>query len=280
MTISSLILEPKVAEKALKSLHKTSALHRRFCTGTSTHFAGTRRGIDPRVVNDPAARPDFYPEETEEIEEEFDAEAQRIEEMRLAFNLPKNGWFATDHTFIQPTEEPGIWRFGITNYMKAYFAYVYKLNITCSVGEQLSYMSAPLDIEFEAAGRAQEAVPDCHIFCPPLLTCYVQGVNWPLVHQPRKVLDDHPDHEWLLEVFWPGDPGAEENFVDGYPGQWMDTTAYVDFIMSLDPRDLYSRFPCLRVGDPALVEMSNYDGNTGDRIHKPTWKPDWWPWGF
>lgn len=276
MTISSYLLRQKNVQKPI-----TNIVERRFCASTFGKPVAQRRGLDPRVVNHPATRPDFYPEVIEEDPGEYvDPEKEKLEEMRLAFALPKDAWFATDHTFIQMTEEQDIWRFGITSYMKAYFAYVYNINVLCSVGERLTYLSAPIDIEFEAAGRSQEAVPDTHIFTPPMLTSYVQAINWPLVHQPRKVMDDSPQHEWLLELFWSGNPTLDENYVDGYPDQWMDVKTYTDFLMSLDPRDLYSRFPSLRVGDPALVEFNNYDGNNRDRVHKATWKPDWWPWGM
>jgi len=275
MTISTYLLRQR---NLAKDIRVVANAHREFCSTFGKPLA-KRRGLDPRVVRMPDSRPDIYADPNEE-QEEIDPEKEKIEEMRMAFALPKDAWFASDHTFIQQTEEPGIWRFGITSYMKAYFAYVYAINVTCSVGERLTYVSSPLDIEFEAAGRSTEAVPDTHMFTPPMLISYVQAINWPLVHQPRKIMDDTPQHEWLLELYWDGNPAIEENFVDGYPGPWMDTKTYVDFLMNLDPRDLYSRFPSLRVGDPALTEFSNYDGNTRDRVHKVSWKPDWWPWGM
>lgn len=270
MTISSYFLRRRGVNTTLRSIQN--------CGRRGFVISASRRGVDPRVVDHPTLREENFPELRQE-EDDYDEEAEKIEEMRIAFALPKNAWFSTDHCFIQYTDEPDVWRFGITSYMKAYFAYVYTINVTCSVGEQITYLSAPVEIEFEAAGVAVDAVPDSHIFTPPILMSYVQGINWPLVHQPRKVMEDNPQHEWILELYWHGDPKVEGTFVDGYPGEWMDTQKYVEFLMSLDPRDLYSRFPSLKVGDPSLCEFNNYDGNSRDRIHKPTWKPEWWPWG-
>eukprot|EP00494_Astrolonche_serrata_P000137 UN00139 len=139
----------------------------------------------------------------------------KIEEMRQAFSLPADAFFCKDHTYLAKTEQPDVWRLGVTSYLKAGMAHVYKIEMSSSVGEHLNYMSDALNIEFDHVNEQRGAFNDVHIVCPPLVSCNLHRINWELIKAPRKFLQDSDSSEWLYEIWRNGDPGMEAAIVDG-----------------------------------------------------------------
>jgi len=217
------------------------------------------------------------------LEEDEFAEAEKIEELRQAFSLPRNAWFTSDHHYIQPTQEDYVWKFGITTYLKTGMAHVFMVRVNASVGEDVNYMSGVMEMEFDPTDEGTEVLPTIYIPSPPVQKCTIQTINWEIVHQPRKITHDMQSCEWLMEIWCMIDPNVEEAIVNGKCEKWMNTEEYVKFLLKLDPRDMFNRFPGLNVHDEHAVVFTNnmqYVSGTTSVTESSSWKPAWWPWGL